>query len=180
MWINVYERYRSDFDYYICIEDDYFPVLSNFSTVLVHLHNHLLPNGGYLNSLTTKEHAAVSNGIIDSKTFGWALDRVTNPRQFMIQHGIPQIAFSYLFAPKLADYLDSYRTLFLRFEGQQLNEEVHDQYKNLKQDLFAPIEYLVQGEQAYPKCGWEKQVWDTAKLAHINKIISSFNKQNPK
>ena len=175
MWISAVEKYKENFDYYIVIEDDYYPRLNNFVPTLIELHQNLLPNGGYLNSLTASldpgiGFGAVSNGIIDSKSFMKAIRKCRNPRKFL-SAGVHQVYFGYLFAPNVTDYTNYYRTLFRRERGQLLHEEVHDPNLNIKEDIFVPIEYLVQGEKDFPKNGWSIPSWSPEKEAYINNIV---------
>jgi hypothetical protein len=171
-WVRAVQKYQEEFDYYIIIEDDYYPVLHNFVEVLTSLHNRLLPNGGYLNSLTACKWAAISNGIIDSATFLRAIKKVKDPIEFISKE--PQVRFSYLFAPLLDDYLDFYRSLFMRYEGTILWEEYRDGSAQNKQDIFNPIEYLVQSKMNFPKNKWDKVVWNDNIMDSIKDVLSEY------
>jgi len=67
---DVYERHRMKYDYYVFVEDDYFPVLDNFDTVLSkYLEDEkcayicgLVSDGAPMNVM----HAAISNGMARS------------------------------------------------------------------------------------------------------------------
>ena len=142
-WTQVCMKYGTEFDYYIVMEDDYYPVLKNFVPILVDLHTRKLPHGGYLNSFTWKSIAAISNGIIDSKSFLEGIAKQSNPLDFLSATGQPlwvsQVLFSEGFFPnKLADYSDEYRVLF----NTNCIEHTHDDNLHFTQDLLNPIEFL--------------------------------------
>lgn len=61
------QRYRDDFDYYICIEDDYVFVENGFDSIMINMYEQRRDRGcEYL--LSYLEHgAAVMNGIVSSK-----------------------------------------------------------------------------------------------------------------
>ena len=167
-YIRAVQKYQNNFDYYVIMEDDYYPVLPDFVDILLNLHNKFFLKGGYLNSLTAREWAAISNGIIDSQTFLNAINKVKDPISFVAK--APQINFSYLFAPNLADYLDYYRSLFMRFEGQILWEEYRELLGHT-QDLINPIEYLIQKDLDFPKNRWDKTIWSDKIMNDINQIL---------
>lgn len=139
-WVQACQHYLEDFDYYVLIEDDYYPSKEDFVKILIDLHKKKLPNGGYLNSFTAYGHAAVSNGLVDSKTFCEGIRKYTIEE--VLSQGA-QMYFGKFFDNKLADYVDQYRTLF---SSSQTNE-THDPSLDLKIDIFRPIEYLIFGEK---------------------------------
>jgi hypothetical protein len=144
-WIRACLKYQELFDYYILIEDDYYPV-NNFVDELIRIHQQKLPNGGYLCSFAS-DHGAVSNGIVDGKTFYQAIMRYKNPIK-ELEKGA-QRYFTYAFFPKnFADFADQYRCLF---KSNELIDETHDISLKLKQDIFRPIQYLNIGEQVFKK-----------------------------
>jgi len=169
-WIRAVEMFGDSFDYYILIEDDYYPELHSFVEVLLNLHKTILPGGGYLSSLAANGWAAISNGIVDSKSFLEALNVVSDPVKFVSAN--PQINFSYLFAPKIDDYTDYYRSLFLRYTDTILWEECHDTNINVSKDIFNPIEFLVQEGKTFKKNRWDKIVWDKKLMDCINKTLA--------
>ena len=67
-----YSKYRTNFDYYIFVEDDYVFPIHNFDAALVKLFNNK-KNCGFLCGLVTpfgpeeRPHAAISNGISSSE-----------------------------------------------------------------------------------------------------------------
>src|SRR5690606_1215615 len=73
-WIN-FLNMGFDYDYYILMEDDYVPASYDFVDKLIEQHQKKLPGGGLLCSYTSNiaewypQHAAVSNSIVDGKTF---------------------------------------------------------------------------------------------------------------
>ena len=103
-----------------------------------------MPQGGYLNSFTT-DHAAVSNGIVDSHTFFEVISK-GDWRKFLSNGA--QVYFSLLFEDKLADFTDKYRCLF---KSNQILEETHDRNLCLTEDIFRPIQYLSTGEIEFQK-----------------------------
>jgi hypothetical protein len=145
-WMQVVAEYGLSFDYYILIEDDYYPVLPNFAEVLVELHKKKLPNGGYLNAYTALKHAANSNGIIDSKTFVSTLQRYKNPIKAI--EGAAQVKFSQLF-DNICDWTDEYRTLM--YIGNNIRELSHNKDLSNKIDIFCPIQYLGTKEKDFEK-----------------------------
>lgn len=145
-WIQAAAKYGYSFDYYILIEDDYYPAIPDFAKVLVELHKEKLPNGGYLNAYTALRHAANSNGIIDSKTFITSMQKSKNPIKAI--EGEAQVKFSRLF-DQLDDWTDKYRTLM--YIGNGLQELTHSSELSCKADIFRPIQYLDIGEKEFPK-----------------------------
>ena len=141
-WMHAVRKYRNEFDYYIMIEDDYYPSLPNFVDELIRIHTEKLPNGGYLNSFTT-DIAAVSNGICDTKTILECVDSYRDPIE-ELAGGSQNLFGKVCFNNKLADYTDQYRTLF--WGGPGMVNETHDLSLNLTTDIFRPIQYLRLGE----------------------------------
>jgi len=152
MWIRAMQRYVNEFDYYILIEDDYYPAIDNFAEILVDLHQRKLPSGGYLNSFTAGDCAAVSNGICDSASVIKGLKALDDPLD-AISAGAQSLFGPTLFGENMTDYTDEYRTLF---NNRTIVEETHDENLNLKTDIFNPIQYLGTGEQDFPKSVWHQ------------------------
>lgn len=140
-WIRAIQHYRDQFDYYILMEDDYYPAIPNFVDELIRIHQEKLPDGGYLCSFAT-DIAAVSNGIVDTATALANLDSRANPVEDLAPGA--QTLFSEIVASgQLADYTDQYRTLFWGGAGQV------KQSHNPTTDLIRPIQYLKLGEVIY-------------------------------
>jgi len=101
----VYEKYRTEFEYYIFCEDDYVPVLDNFDEVLVRMMNN---QTDYLCSMRAIGHegkaiASISNGIMKTKS----LEKI-RANYGKILHG-NQVEFSYGFVDtklKIWDFND--------------------------------------------------------------------------
>ncbi len=147
-WGRIFEKYRSKFDHYILVEDDYLPVLDNLDTVLLDMCT-----GGYLCGLVfnesgrygvvIQEHGAISNGIISAecleatyKKFGYIPDGVaTNTNS--------QITFTK--APRevgqaLHEYIASgeYRSVFWDNHGIVIyGKSLH------AKDIFIPVQYAI-------------------------------------
>jgi len=146
-WIQAAQKYRDAFDYYVLIEDDYYPAHKDFVNVLVGLHSKKFPEGGYLNGFTT-DIAAVSNGICDAVSFIKGIDSAKPDPFSAIKDGAQALFGPVLFGERLTDYTDVYRTLF---NSVDIIEETHDVNRNFKQDIFNPIQYLAVGEQEFRK-----------------------------
>lgn len=154
LWLEAVQLYRNNFDYYILVEDDYYPALENFAEVLVDLHKKKLPSGGYLNSFTVASFTpgnipAVSNGIVDAVSFLGGISQARpTPMKALVNSGGQRGFGCTFFGSNVTDYTDTYRTLF---KSNELVEETHDRSRNFKQDIFNPIEYLVVGERDFIK-----------------------------
>ena len=149
-WARIYEKYRTQFDYYIFIEDDYQPVIDNFDKILIDMYEEkgcgflcglvLGPDGKYGLSCGT-EHAGISNGIASSK----ALEKVWQKFGCLphdkegYEHG--QILFSSSFIKagmKIDEYIGSgYRSIY------------HDRSRGAKiygsrngKDIFLPAQIV--------------------------------------
>lgn len=142
-WMRGCEKYGDKFDYHILIEDDYYPTHPDFVPVLIDLHLEKLPTGGFLCGFIS-DCPAVSNGIIDAKTFIEGSKK--NYLQILSQGA--QTYFGTLFDNKIADYTDRYRCLF---KSTEIFNETHDKNSKLTTDIFCPIEYLFTGEQDFRK-----------------------------
>lgn len=90
-WSRVYNEYRTEFDYYIFIEDDYVPLVDNFDSYLISKFNdlHKKEKCGYLCQLTFPNwnnswkkgtHTAISNGISSSKVLEQVVEVDENKR----------------------------------------------------------------------------------------------------
>lgn len=157
-WVQAVMKWRTAFDYYVLMEDDYYPAHPRFVEILLAEHNKKLPSGGYLNGFTTN-HAASSNGMVDSATMVASLDKLANPVEMS---KVGQAGFGSVFCgDRLADYNDTYRCLFPM--NTHIVELVHGDAENqplygrratdepVRLDLIRPIEYLVIGEQEFRK-----------------------------
>ena len=137
-WIHAGAYYLNNFDYYILCEDDYYPVHPNFMDELVKLHQKKLPNGGYLASFAT-DHGAVSNGIVDAKSFVEGINRYKHPIKAVA--GAAQINFTTKFFDNLAGFLPEFRCL--GWFGNDVTEiNYHDRIETSGKDIFLPIQSL--------------------------------------
>lgn len=134
-WVLAMRKHRREFDYYIMIEDDYYPAHKDFVDILIDIHAEKLPQGGYLNSYTT-DLAAVSNGICDCHTAMQNIDRPVSE----LAPGAQTLFGKLYFDNKMADYTDQYRTLF--WGGPGLVNQSHTFGLNLTEDLINPIQFL--------------------------------------
>ena len=138
-YVNACKRYSDSFDYYVLIEDDYYPAHKNFISILIEQHSRHLPNGGYLASFVS-DHAAISNGIVDSKSFITAINEVSEKEDILSYlNRAAQVNFSLMFGNNIDDYADDYRALF----GVDCIECTHDASINRTIDIFNPIQYTV-------------------------------------
>ncbi len=145
-WVQALTRWRTEFDYYILIEDDYYPAHPAFAEILAAEHRRKLPDGGLLAGFAT-DHAACVNGIVDSATFVRCLDRLGRAGTLAACRG--QDTFGQVFCDdRLSDYTDRYRTLFA---STGVVELTHDPERAFTVDLIRPLEYLVTGEKLFRK-----------------------------
>lgn len=145
-WVQAIARWRSTFDYYVLTEDDYYAAHPRFAEVLVEEHRRLLPDGGYLNGFTT-DHAAVSTGMVDSRTFLKNLDALADPIDACKES---QRGFGQVFCGnQLADWTDRYRCLYSIH--RDVIEQVHDLSRACEEDVFRPVEYLITGEKSFER-----------------------------
>ena len=148
-WSAIYEKYRTQFDYYIFVEDDYQPMLDNFDSVLIEMYEK--KNCGYLCGLVLdetgryaenlhKRHAGVSNGIASSA----ALEKVRDIFGFLPhdlgEYSNGQVLFSRGFLEAgltIEEYIDTgeYRTLFFNHR----NIAIYGPNKDAK-DIFSPAQ----------------------------------------
>ena len=68
-YFRAYEKYRTEFDYYIFMEEDYVPTMDHFDSVLINLYEDLFSEDiGHLTcwfiDLYNMEHAAFSLGVV--------------------------------------------------------------------------------------------------------------------
>jgi hypothetical protein len=140
-WTQAIQLYNSAFDYYILMEDDFYPAHPDFVNILIRKHTELLPDGGYLGSFCHIKHMALSNGICDSKTILEGLTKYLNPLDQLC--GGPQVYFSQkFFGEKLADYTDEFRCLTFVGDVRELD---HSLNLNNTIDLINPIQFLCTG-----------------------------------
>lgn len=140
-WVQAIAKWRTTFDYYILIEDDYYPAHPRFVEILLGEHTRKLPSGGFLNGFTT-DHAACAYGVVDSATFVRCLDQLTDP---IAASEVGQRGFGRVFCDdRLADYSDRYRCLF---SSSDVVELVHGDINGIPlyactEDLIRPLECL--------------------------------------
>jgi hypothetical protein len=153
-WIQGYLTYP-DFDYYILMEDDYCfdPTLVHFDEILVNRYNSLVEktNGvGYLctlghHALCKELHAAISNGILNRKTFETIGPDILRRFYAYAKSNYCQMAFSYLFLrnkqriPILSMH-EEYRALFWETNQNKMKEFMTK--PNVKKRMIIPIQYL--------------------------------------
>ena len=148
-WARIYDKYRTDFDYYIFVEDDYQPVLDNFDNVLIDMYEKMEcgflcgvifdEEGRYAMPPITK-HAGVTNGIASSKVLEKVRERfLCLPHDTGKEYHWGQILFSRGFVEagfSLAEYIESkeYRCLYFQ------QDETIRIYGNNKKgtDIFNP------------------------------------------
>jgi hypothetical protein len=135
-WIHAIKKFGNMFDYYVLIEDDFYPARLNFVSELIKKHKELLPLGGYLNSFTALDHAAVSNGFVNAQAFIKAVNKHEDPIEAISPAA--QVLFSDLF-DHFDDYTDEYRCL--RY-GDGIVELTHDKKLNITKDMFNPLQCL--------------------------------------
>jgi len=151
LWVQACAHFKQtgeDFDYYVLIEDDYYPAHHDFVEILVNEHKKKLPDGGYLASFTTN-HAAVSNGIVDVPSFREAIEEIEEDEDIMsfLYRG-SQVNFSLMFRGQMDDFADNYRILFNSF----LWEGIHDNIPRVI-DIFNPVQYLAADGKLGPRGG---------------------------
>lgn len=149
-WVQAIMRWRTEFDYYILIEDDFYPSHPQFVERLIAEHTRKLPQGGFLCGFATN-HAASANGIVDSITFVKSLDKLSDP---VLESGKGQGDFARTFCDdRVTDYTDRYRCLSPSNEIVELVHVNRDNvllYPVMTEDLIRPLEYLLTGERAFP------------------------------
>lgn len=154
-WSRIYEKYRTDFDYYIFIEDDYIPVLDNFDSVLVEMFDkfHKEQNCGFLCGLVlepparsghvcTEIHAGVSNGIASSAVLEKVYEKFGCLPHDKAGYFRGQIDFSQGFIQTgftLCDYIsDEYRCLYYQHNTQCRIYGPNDKAK----DILSPLQVV--------------------------------------
>lgn len=146
-WARIYDQYRTDFDYYIFVEDDYQPVLDNFDLTLIEMYEK--KNCGFLCGLVldktgrygirAERHAGVTNGIASSKALEKVRETFCCLPHDMGEYNNGQVLFSKGFLDSgltIEEYIDTgeYRCLYY-----QHNESIriYGPNKNAK-DIFSP------------------------------------------
>ena len=146
-WARIYEKYRTQFDYYIFIEDDYQPVIDNFDKILIDMYEE--KKCGFLCGLIFDEtgrygyradkHAAITNGIASSKALEIVRERFCCLPHDMFDYENGQIMFSKGFLDcglTIAEYIESkeYRSLYYDH-----SQEIRIYGNNKKgKDIFNP------------------------------------------
>lgn len=146
-WARIYERYRTQFDYYIFVEDDYQPVLDDFDSVLIEMYEE--KKCGFLCGLVLDEtgrygiegpkHAGITNGIASSKVLEKVRDHFCCLPHDMGDYANGQILFSNGFlevGESIEEYIDTdeYRSLYYDHSN---NIRVYGKNNNAK-DIFSP------------------------------------------
>ena len=140
-------------DYYIVIEDDYFPTIPNFVSELIRIHKKKLSKGGYLCSFKSTysgcfpPHAANSNGIIDGSSFRNALLENPNPLIYSepftakeYWRTCPQISFSLIFKDRIKDFSQEYNIPFWGSSSSLKKVIYLSDYLPERKSLFCPIQ----------------------------------------
>jgi glutaredoxin len=156
-WSRIYEKYRTQFDYYIFVEDDYQPVLDNFDSVLIEMYNKkkcgflcglVLNTTGRYGINTFQEHAGVTNGIASSAVLEKVRERFGGLPHDMGPYIHGQILFSKGFLDcgfSLAEYIESgeYRCMYY-----QHNDAIRIYGPNMDgKDIFNPKQVVCKEKQ---------------------------------
>lgn len=182
-WSRIYDKYRTQFDYYIFVEDDYPPAIDDLDRILVEMYDqqHRASNVGFLCGLvldhtgryalrTTELHAGITNGIASSKVLEKVRERFVCLPHDMFGYQIGQVIFSKGFIEagfKLGEYIASgeYRSLYYQHND---TIRIYGSTKNGK-DIFVPTQVLgrenqfkyvhyMESDRAKPKRASEKSV----------------------
>lgn len=157
-WSNAFKKYRSTFDRYIFIEDDYVPAIDYFDGILHQLQDQLkvsylcglvFDQSGRYGAFDCK-HAAISNGIVTAECLEAVCEKF-GCIPFMNGSG-PAIQISFTSSPMavghtVEDYLsvDGYRCMF--WDHREI--VIYGRSREGK-DIFVPIQHLDQmNEQNY-------------------------------
>lgn len=157
-WSRTFGKYRSSFDYYIFIEDDYVPVVDHFDQLLVTLYDNFrrIRNCGYLCSLffdgngsyctwPIPPHAGISNGISSSDVLEQVWQKFGMlPHDTHENYNSGQVLFSSGFLEcgfEIMDYVTMYRSLYHFNRTDKLRWYSFDG-KQCK-DILAPIQYAL-------------------------------------
>lgn len=143
-YARAYNKFRTEFDWYIFIEDDYFPVIDNFDNELIDMYKEkktdVLCSLDYTEKY--KKHMAISNCIIHSNVLETIYTKhkgipIFNNRNIYLI----QIQFSNLFSSNnfvICDYLYRYRSLFYNSKKKEIEE-----YKNIcPNDIIVPYHHV--------------------------------------
>lgn len=146
-WARIYDEYKTKFDYYIFIEDDYQPVLDNFDSVLVEMYDKkkcgflcglvLDQTGRY--GIRAEKHAGVTNGIASSEALEKVREKFCCLPHDMGDYSNGQVLFSKGFLDvdlTLGEYIDTgeYRCLYYQHDE---SIRIYGPNKNAK-DIFSP------------------------------------------
>ena len=139
-WIQGINFYKENFDYYILIEDDFYPEHKDFVNILIRKHQEHLPNGGYLGSFYHCNHIALSNGIVDANTALEGFSKFKDPIKELAPAA--QVLFGQLFfKDKMADYTDEFRVL--TYQGNTVQELTSlKKGERSEIDIINPIQFL--------------------------------------
>lgn len=156
----IFDKYRSQFDYYIFMEDDYVPVMDNFDTKLVEKFDklHEEKNCGFLCGMVERVkfrikepnqplHAAIAWGISSYNV----LERIWEengmlPHDTNIKYRDGQNLFSWGFMKSgytLQDVLDEYCTTYWSKEVEYYGDKK-------KPIIFAPLELVLSNKKYGP------------------------------
>ena len=149
-WSDAYGKYRTEFDYYILMEDDYVPVQDNFDQILIDLIGKN-PKVGYLGALLSntscvpdgRKHMGVTNGIAITSAleavyqkFGSLMASYVEP-----EYWLNQVNFSLAFMDcgyELADWSREYNVPFWYAQSKSTLDFVSDKGKS----LIVPLETI--------------------------------------
>jgi len=156
-WARIYEEYRTKFDYYIFIEDDYQPVLDNFDSTLIKMYQEkdcgflcgmILNKTGRYGIRCQEEHAGVTNGIASSDALEEVRERFCCLPHDMGEYNNGQILFSKGFLDvglTLGEYIDTgeYRCLYYQHDE---SIRIYGPNKDAK-DIFSPKQVVGREDQ---------------------------------
>ena len=150
-WARIYEKYRTQFDYYIFVEDDYQPVLDDFDEVLINMYEKkkcgflcgLIFNDTGRYGTLLEEHAGITNGIASSKILEIVRENYCCLPHDMGKYSNGQILFSQGFTEsgfKLGEYIDTgeYRSLYYDHSDEV---RIYGPNKDAK-DIFNPKQVI--------------------------------------
>jgi hypothetical protein len=155
-WLRACEIYK-DFDYFIFIEDDYYPACINFADKLVEEYELALKQNSvtslFLCTLAGEgldsrpHHACISNGILNKQSLNSVLSNTNlwNDLKSKSRFEI-QVNFSLLF-DSIQDTATKYKALFWSSSSKELVEFIRND--NATEILFVPCQYIVKDQYGY-------------------------------
>lgn len=146
-WIQGYLAHP-DCQYNIFVEDDYCidKYATEFDKNLIELYKTKFPNGlGYLATWCSEHnghelHAAISNGMISTKTMSQFSDPLDTYYSMIKYHDYPQLKFSSMFTLNgipIDDFATEYQALFWHSTD---NREINYSVSDTTERLFVPVQ----------------------------------------